>query len=400
MKRRSWPVRGSLLGLALLGILGAPRSAPGQTDDSLLPDGPMVGARTFDRFGCSRCHAVGAFSDSSGEAPNLKRVRGQMSFYDGAARIWNHAPGMFGRMEELHIPFPQVRGRDVVNLIAFFTTYQYWSLRPHPLGAEGRGAILFREKGCASCHQGAGGKLAGFVKASSMLDFAAAMWRHQAVTLPPGTKRSSFALHGRDMADISAYVASGAGRRCGLVAYVEPGLPARGAKVFRGRGCVRCHTFVGQGTGKTPLHPDSLRDGTDVARALWDHAVVRRDAVAAKGTDMSPFKATDLSDLVSYLLVAGFVEQQGNPVVGEVIFGKRGCTDCHQPLATGGKPLKANTADVVARMWRKAPRMRSLAPARGIDWPKISDGEMRDVVAYVRGLLNEGRFGTKKQTGP
>jgi mono/diheme cytochrome c family protein len=69
-----------------------------------------------------------------------------------AGTLWNHGPAMWAKMKEQGVRFPRLSDREMADVFAYIYFVQYVNSR----GDAAKGAALFQEKSCASCH-GAGG---------------------------------------------------------------------------------------------------------------------------------------------------------------------------------------------------------------------------------------------------
>ena len=373
-----------------------------------MPDDPAVGAERFEKFQCATCHAIGG-SEVRG-APNLGRSDLRSGFLAGTARMWNRIPGMSQRMEELHVPWPALSGDDLLNLVAFFTTYQYYLTNVGQPGRPDLGQRLLQDKGCRECHaidsdeKLVGPSLKQFGGGRSTMVLAQAMWNHapgmQLMVEKKKIARPYF--REREMADLLAYLAT-AGKPEGTVtAYVEPGNPARGAKRFHSLQCDHCHALRGEGgiqttkAGEEPppdLAQMPIRDHTDVASLMWNHGVSMSARMESEGIERPALKDTDLADLIAFLFFANFMDEPGDATRGREVFESHSCVSCHltEPGAASAGPNLAETRlggastpqAVMSAMWRAAPGMRKAMQQRGIEWPILKPEEARDLVAYL-----------------
>jgi len=136
-----------------------------------LPD-PALGARVYRDKGCGICHEAGPR-----EAPDITRSALSKTASEITGLLWNHSYAMGEQMQARGVAFPRFEGHQLSDLIAHLYFRGY-------LGAEGdarRGALVFRQKGCADCHTGAPGRapeLAAALKQADRAALASAMWNH------------------------------------------------------------------------------------------------------------------------------------------------------------------------------------------------------------------------------
>jgi cytochrome c2 len=400
------------LALALGGMPAGEASAapPAARAAFRFPSDPNASAERFERFQCVRCHAIGTGGNQVG--PNLGRLDLRMPLIDGAALFWNHLPGMNRQRATARVPLAQLTGEDLVNLVAFYTTYQYYVTHVGQPGQPGRGAILFREKLCGQCHSLVPGQkskapnLSKYGGGRSVLELAQTMWNHgakmQSMLERELVQRPSFREH--EMADLLAYLATVGSPTGAASAYAEPGNPARGAAVFVARGCSRCHAVRGVGGGAgTPAGesppPDlgrhgeiALKDYTEIASQMWNHAVPMWGRMQRSQIPMQPLQGTDLADLVAYLFFVNLVDDAGDAAKGAPVYDRL-CAVCHGEDARGRPGPKvpslvdgtdqATRWDLIAKMIQAAPNMEALADQRGIEWPVFASGELNNLVAYL-----------------
>jgi cytochrome c len=176
------------------------------------------------------------------------------SFFELAAAMWNHLPGMRARMADAGIERPQMSPRDTGDLIAFLFTLDYFDA----LGDVDVGRELFAVKKCVMCHQveGAGGvigpNLDYLSQYSSPMFVAAAIWRHgpaMAETMRSlRIQRPTF--NGSEFRDLMAFFRSVTEQSPEGPMYVLPGRADLGRELYESKACIRCHRV--RGTGDRP----------------------------------------------------------------------------------------------------------------------------------------------------
>jgi cytochrome c551/c552 len=163
---------------------------------------PTRGAAVYKGKGCGACH------DGAGRsAPDLARSTLSKSAAEITGLLWNHSYAMGARMGARGIRFPQFTGTEMADLIAnlYFLGY---------VGREGDpkvGAVVFSQKGCASCHKdGTAGapNLAGLAKHTDRAGLASAMWNHAPEMHRTMAERASFwpKFEPGEMRNLAAYL--------------------------------------------------------------------------------------------------------------------------------------------------------------------------------------------------
>lgn len=190
-------------------VVATARDSGGDTQQ-VIPGTPDRGRVLFAEKRCASCHAVGGVGAKIG--PDLGRAGHHISLTAFAARMWNHAPAMLAKMNELKIEPPKLSGQEMADVLAYLFTSRYFE----PAPSAKRGAQIVQSKGCLNCHA-VGGK-----GARDGVDFArsgvvgtpaalvAALWNHSRAMEAEAEKRTLTLpeLRGPELADISAYLAS------------------------------------------------------------------------------------------------------------------------------------------------------------------------------------------------
>lgn len=268
------------------------------------PGDAAAGRELFAVRGCSACHTVGGQRATRG--PDLARLQRFASPLDVAQAIWNHGPGMLKTMNELNIAPPVFAGGDLADLSAYIRQ----ASQPGPQerlmaspGSPARGAAVFENKRCITCHsvRGRGGRggpdLARADLHRPAEAIAGTMWNHavgmRARMEAKGMNWPSFTT--AELADLMAFLYY-------LPFADQPGNATRGAQVYTSHSCASCHTATQR------LHPapalatsQATRSPSSLVAAMWNHAPVMRDAIIGAGRPWPDLSGTDLRDLFAFL---------------------------------------------------------------------------------------------------
>ena len=363
---------------------------------------PIAGSHVFGSKGCSKCHGVDGVGGKIG--PDLGRSRRARSFYDLAAAMWGHLPGMAERMREFKIQRPTLSPGETGDLIAFLYTLNYFD----PPGNLEAGKRLFTEKKCIVCHQvgGTGGvvgpNLDSLKQYGSAIFVAAAMWNHGPMMAEAmrakGIARPTFS--GLELVDLIAYLKSAAPEKTERPLYILPGTAEKGRRLFQDKRCIECHSVAGQGGKIGPdLAARSLeRSMTQFAEAMWNKAPAMTAAMKTRRIAAPRLEAEDVADIVAYLYSVQYFARPGDPKKGRELAAQKGCLACHSVdrATEKGAPNLAqirgldSPAAVISALWNHAFLTERRLEGQKVLWPQLLPEEMVDLVAFLQ-TLGRGR---------
>jgi mono/diheme cytochrome c family protein len=170
--------------------------------------------------------------------------------------------------------------------------------------------------------------------------------------------------------------------------------PLAGSRVFGAKGCVKCHAVndvggkVGPDLGRT-LHPRSFYD---LAAAMWNHLPHMVEQMRQRGISRPRLTPQEAADLIAFLFTLHYFDPPGNLQVGQRLFREKKCIVCHQVGGTGGVVgpdldflrQYGSPIFVAAAMWNHGPAMIEAMRAKGIERPTFQEGELLDLLAYLR----------------
>jgi len=178
-----------------------------------------------------------------------------------------------------------------------------WSAES-PEGDREQGHHLFEEKRCIQCHvppgkpKEIGPPLATLQRRQGLLELAGRLWNHAPAMQQEFAERGKAwpTLSRKEMADLAAFLLARPGAD-------PPGSVARGQVLLLKKGCLKCHSFFGEGAG---VGPDLSRSTVynsplDWATGVWDHAPKMRAKAEQLGTEYPRFEADEMVDLVTFL---------------------------------------------------------------------------------------------------
>lgn len=172
------------------------------------------------------------------------------------------------------------------------------------------------------------------------------------------------------------------------------GIPASGARLFEGKGCIRCHAVNGAGGRLAPdLGSDRPSAGADhLVTGMWNHAPRMWERIREEKIAYPSINPQEMAHVFAYLYTARYVGEAGDAEAGRRVFDSKGCSGCHALGATAAKkgPNLSTRAAVdslvgwTQAMWNHAPAMENAMREAGVTWPKFQAREMNDLLAYVR----------------
>ncbi len=249
---------------------------------------------------CLECHGVAGRGGR--RAPDLREWASYRNPVSWIEAMWNHGPAMQALMRERGVPWPEFRGNDVADLIAYIRVQTANSRRHVYLepADPALGRALFQKKGCANCHslRGRGGSSAPDLGTRSLPrtlgQLAGLMWNHSpamwARMKTQQIPRPQFSP--KEMADLIAYLFA--------ERYFESsGNPVRGARVFEVKGCVSCHGEGGAGPALSSwqgrVTPMAL------ATVMWNHGPVMLERMRQQRMPWPLFRPGEMVDLMELL---------------------------------------------------------------------------------------------------
>ncbi len=386
--------RKMIIALGAISLLIASFASP-----QLLPEDPTKGARLFVNKGCVKCHALKGEGGKMG--PDLGKIDLGDTQIELAAKLWNHIPSMVAGIERTKILKPNLTGEELGSIVAYLYFLRYFDEPGDPT----RGKFLFNEKGCISCHPLSGKGERGesgldeFPQNISPVFLSMEIWNHGPEMISNmvelGMKWPEFKE--QEMIDLLEYIKTNA-KGPKEIAYISPGNPKEGKRVFLSKGCGECHPVHGEKTAsrgidlskKLKAYYQSL---TRVASTMWNKGPAVMAKMSQTQMGIPKFTPKEMADLVAYLYFLHFIDQPGNPVNGKKKFLDLGCVRCHGMDGKKGEVMHidlskyqqtTNPMEIVAGIWNHSVEIRRATIEKRIPWPRFKKGEMADLLEYLR----------------
>jgi len=370
----------------------------GLTGDGTLEGDPFRGRTLFVEKRCVQCHSVWGHGGTLG--PEIVRVVARKSLPTLAGSFWNHTPRMIEEMTARGYAWPVIERAEMADILSYL---YYVRLFDDP-GDAGRGAAYYTSLRCEFCHAlgGRGGDLAvaldRFAAYASPVPLAQAMWNSgpEMQQSQVGTNTPIPEFIGDEMVDIQAHIRERGTRpdkqRLELLSLPDP---QRGQTIFRNKGCPKCHTT---GRSEAPdLGAAALRMTVgQISGVLWNHGYAMHDLMRRQGIPFPRFQDQELADVISYLHFIGYRGRGGDAAQGAAVFRDKGCSVCHERQQTQAPDLldlhsEDDAIGLSSAMWNHAPEMHELMAEHGVPWPKFEEGEMEDLVAFLKKSAQAGK---------
>ena len=177
-------------------------------------------------------------------------------------------------------------------------------------------------------------------------------------------------------------------------AQLLPEDPAKGARFFGSKECVKCHAFKGEG-GK--IGPDFGRvdlgdTQLELASKLLNHIPSMIVGMERQRMLRPNLTGEEFSDISAYLYFLKFFDEPGNPTRGRYVFNEKGCNNCH-PLSGKGEegepgldkfPQNISPVFLSQMIWNHGPVMIAQMVKLGMKWPVFEGTEMMDLLEYIK----------------
>jgi mono/diheme cytochrome c family protein len=353
----TWTTRGRYvaLGVALAGGL-AYHAAALQGQQAPTPAQSIAaGSSVYGAKGCSGCHAINGIGGTVG--PDLAHISAP-SLASLVAALWNHLPRMADQLRTAGRSAPHFEPWEAANLMAFL----FWAAAWTPPGDTARGRELYTSRHCILCHRvgNVGGvigpALDGLRNVASPIDLASDLWNHAPTMAEEmrtrGVERP--VLSGRDIDDLLAFFGVGSGALPVEGVYALGGNADEGHRLFRSKGCVRCHRAGGEGGTVGPnLTAVAPRAPTDFVAAMWNMSGPMLAAMRSAKIEIPRLSGAEMADLVAFLGSLQYSAGSGSVARGQRVVAAGGCNACHGKTAASlsRAPALGVRGAVIAALW-------------------------------------------------
>jgi cytochrome c2 len=156
----------------------------------------------------------------------------------------------------------------------------------------------------------------------------------------------------------------------------------------------------GRGGRRAPRLDDYARYIAPIvlAEGMWNHGSAMRQLQRAQGIPMPRFSGREIADIQAYLRRAAALPsretqllQPPDPNRGRRLFSSKRCAHCHGARGAGtrvGPSLRSATerlrvSEIAGELWNHSLEMAQVMRREGIAFPRLREGEMADVIAFL-----------------
>jgi len=182
---------------------------------------------------------------------------------------------------------------------------------------------------------------------------------------------------------------------------VMPGSVAAGERVLTEKGCLSCHSLNGKGANRAPdfSNPTGRTSKPGLLAAeMWNHSPAMWAEFESQSKPVPTLSPMEAADLYAYFYATLYFAPKGDAIRGKAVFEDKRCASCHSEILDA-KPSEASTKSVqgkwtdlkdpivwAERMWNHSNEMLSATANRGINWPRLSERDVVDLVTFLSKL--------------
>lgn len=175
-----------------------------------------------------------------------------------------------------------------------------------------------------------------------------------------------------------------------------------GERLFEAKKCVSCHTFNPDAntTGPSLKRFRGAGSPLTILRAMWLHSYYMKKAGARMGIEWPKFDKGEIRDLLAFIIgddqdnvTTRRYFRPGSPQSGQKLFHVYECDKCHSVKGTGAKKAPdlgyllidrgIDIYIILEAFWNHSPTMWETFKKAGKRVPRITTGELADIIAYL-----------------
>ena len=123
---------------------------------------------------------------------------------------------------------------------------------------------------------------------------------------------------------------------------------------------------------------------TQIAVDMWNHQPNMKQPPPELSQE-------EMRQILAYVWARQYFRGDGNADRGKTVFTEKSCAICHNDPSSGAPKLsghKDGYSDItmVAALWDHGPRMLEEMNRRKVAWPRFTEQQMSDLIAYLNSL--------------
>lgn len=360
---------------------------------------PLLGQQLFVSRGCVKCHAI--FGNGGRVGSDLGRTQSDKKTLDIIASMWNHSSEMNQAMVRGE-SIPQLDPEEMSALLSFFYYLKFFGQPGDP----DRGATIFLEKKCSTCHvigegYGVGPNLSQTLSSFSPLSLGQKMWNHgwRMIDEMRNRRIPIPVFKENEMSDLISFLKSVSTVQNIKMESIFPGDADRGATLVKAKNCIRCHRINGRGGTIGPDFDqlDFSRSAAEIAAMMWNHAPNMWRKMREQRIDIPEFSGNDLADLLAYLYFLDFRVLPGDVKLGQAVFQQKQCNKCHslqfQAKRIGPNLLAVKGLDdmitISSAMWNHNIKMQEEMRRQQIPFPRFTGEDLKNLLTFIQSVRKQ-----------
>ena len=246
------------------------------------------GKRLFTERACNQCHGITEVKNPAAHPVSQWQLMADPIAL--ATAMWNHSASMGMEMNSKALNRLELTAQDLTDLLVYLRHLTAVKVQTSSFQTTTgvAGEELFRDKGCAACHQAGNSAITWQLHGKTLTDLAARMWDH-GMRMPTATTH----LEPNQMREILSYVWAGQ-------FFQSNGDPRHGKRVFISKRCGACHDQAADGAPPLTQGSHQFSEITMVS-ALWRHGPTMLALMTERKMPWPRFDAKEMSDLIAYL---------------------------------------------------------------------------------------------------
>jgi len=159
---------------------------------------------------------------------------------------------------------------------------------------------------------------------------------------------------------------------------------------------MRCHSIGESGGRKAPslASVGMGRNLYELCASLWSHWSRMNAMLLSEKQQRNILTAGEFRDIIAYLYYLNYNSETGDATLGQGVFLKKGCSQCHaiEPLQGANKPGRPvyemghfqAPVNLAVAVWNHGTSMFQTISKERTLWPEFQDKKVAHLVAFIR----------------